>query len=103
MVDFVVVDVLEIAYERVGAGPPLVLVHGSAAGGRTWRPQLDALGEGPTVVAWDERGAGRSADAPGDFGLHDYANCLTAMIEQLALGPVHAARASFRRRFRTLS
>ena len=49
---------LEIAYERVGEGPPLVFVHGAAEDGRVWRPQLAALADEFTVVAWDEPGAG---------------------------------------------
>ena len=55
---------LEIAYERVGQGPPLVFVHGAAEDGRVWRPQLAALADEFTVVAWDEPGAGRSSDVP---------------------------------------
>lgn len=86
---------LEIAYERVGHGPPLVLVHGAAEDGRIWRPQLDALADELTVVAWDEPGAGRSADAPEGFGLPDYADCLGALIEELALGPAHVAGVSW--------
>ena len=78
---------LEIAYERVGEGPPLVFVHGAAEDGRVWQPQLAALADEFTVVAWDEPGAGRSSDVPADFGLADYANCLAALIEALALGP----------------
>ena len=49
---------LEIAYERVGEGPPLVFVHGAASDARLWRPQLAALADEFTVVAWDEPGAG---------------------------------------------
>ncbi|HWC27056.1 MAG TPA: alpha/beta fold hydrolase [Solirubrobacteraceae bacterium] len=63
---------LEIAYERVGEEPPLVLVHGAAEDGRAWQPQLAALVDEFTVVAWDEPGAGRSSDVPADFGLTDY-------------------------------
>jgi len=86
---------LEIAYERVGEGPLLVLVHGAAGDGRIWRPQLAALADEFTVVAWDEPGAGRSSDVPADFGLADYANCLAALIEALALGPAHVAGVSW--------
>ena len=86
---------LEIAYERVGEGPPLVFVHGAAADGRMWQPQLAALADEFTVVAWDEPGAGRSSDVPADFGLADYANCLAALIEALALGPAHVAGLSW--------
>jgi len=86
---------LEIAYERVGEGPPLVFVHGAAADGRIWQPQLTALADEFTVIAWDEPGAGRSSDVPVDFGLADYASCLAAVIEALALGPAHVAGLSW--------
>jgi pimeloyl-ACP methyl ester carboxylesterase len=86
---------LEIAYVRVGDGAPLVFAHGAAEDGRVWRPQLAALADEFTVVAWDEPGAGRSSDAPADFGLGDYADCLAAVIEDLALGPAHAAGLSW--------
>jgi pimeloyl-ACP methyl ester carboxylesterase len=86
---------LEIAYERVGRGPPLVLVHGAAEDGRAWQPQVAALADEFTVVAWDEPGAGSSSDVPADFGLADYANCLAALIEALELGPAHIAGLSW--------
>ncbi len=86
---------LEIAYERIGEGPPLLLVHGAAEDGRVWRPQLSALSDEFTVVAWDEPGAGCSSDLPDTFGLIDYATCLAALIETLALGPAHVAGLSW--------
>ena len=86
---------LEIAYERAGEGQPLVFVQGAAVDGRMWRPQLAALADEFTVVAWDEPGAGRSSDVPADFCLADYANCLAALIEAVALGPAHVAGLSW--------
>lgn len=86
---------LEIAYERVGEGPPLVLVHGAALDSRSWRPQLAALADEFTVVAWDEPGAGQSSDVPAQFVLADYAGCLAALIEALALAPAHVAGISW--------
>jgi pimeloyl-ACP methyl ester carboxylesterase len=62
---------LEIAYERVGEGPPLVFMHGAAVDSRMWPPQLASLADEFTVVAWDEPGAGRSSDVPTDFALAD--------------------------------
>jgi pimeloyl-ACP methyl ester carboxylesterase len=82
---------LEIAYERVGQGPPLVLVHGAAVYARVWQPQLSGLADEFTVVAWDEPGSGRSSGIPPGFGLADYADCLAALIEGLRLGPAHVA------------
>jgi pimeloyl-ACP methyl ester carboxylesterase len=86
---------LEIAYERVGQGPPLVLVHGAAVDSRMWRPQLAALADEFTVVAWDEPGAGRSSDVPAGFALVDYADCLAALIDTLDLGPAHVTGLSW--------
>jgi len=86
-VEVVQANGLEIAYERAGEGPPLVFVHGAAEDGRMWQPQLAALADEFTVVAWDEPGAGRSSDLPAAFGLVDYARCLAALIEALALAP----------------
>ena len=86
---------LRIAYERVGQGPPLVLVHGAAEDSRIWRPQLEGLADAFTVVAWDEPGAGRSSDLPEAFELADVADCLAALIEALELGPAHVAGVSW--------
>jgi pimeloyl-ACP methyl ester carboxylesterase len=86
---------LEIAYECVGQGPPLVFVHGAVEDSRVWQRQLTAFADTFTVVAWDEPGAGRSSQVPADFILADYANCLAALIEELALGPAHVAGISW--------
>jgi pimeloyl-ACP methyl ester carboxylesterase len=56
-------DGTPIAVWRSGAGPPLVLVHGTAADHARWAPVLPALGERYTVLAMDRRGRGASGDA----------------------------------------
>lgn len=86
---------LEIAYERVGEGPPLVLVHGAASDSRIWQPQIEGLADDLTVIAWDEPGAGRSSALPTEFGLADYARALAALIEALELEPAHVAGLSW--------
>ena len=93
--EVVLANGLEIAYERVGVGPPLVFVHGAAGDSRLWQPQLGALADEFTVVAWDEPGAGRSSDLPAGFGLADYADCLAALIGGLELGPAHVGGLSW--------
>ncbi|PXW36220.1 UNVERIFIED_CONTAM: pimeloyl-ACP methyl ester carboxylesterase [Williamsia faeni] len=86
---------LEIAYERVGEGSPLVFIHGAAEDCRVWQPQLADLADRFTVVAWDEPGAGRSSDLPAGFGLADWADCLAALIESVELGRTHVAGLSW--------
>jgi pimeloyl-ACP methyl ester carboxylesterase len=90
------VEGLRVAYERRGAGPPLVLLHGYVGDGlTTWRRQLEVLSDEFTVVAWDAPGSGRSADPPESFGLAGYADCLAGFIDKLGLGKPHVAGLSF--------
>ena len=94
--DMVEVDGLDVGFERVGTGPPLVLLHGYVGdGSTTWRAQLDGLAGDFTVVAWDAPGAGRSSDPPEDFGMAGYADCLAGFIARLGLGRPHVAGLSF--------
>lgn len=85
--DTVEVDGLRLAYRHAGHGRAVVFVHGGAEDGRVWTPQLDALCDEFTVIAWDEPGAGGSDDVPEDFGLVDYADCLAGMIRALDVSP----------------
>lgn len=94
-VERVVVDGLEIAYERVGSGPPLVFAHGAAMDARSWGPQLAGLGDELTVVAWDEPGVGRSSRVPDGFTLADFADALAAVIRDVGPGPAHVAGLSW--------
>ncbi|MFD8232482.1 alpha/beta fold hydrolase [Streptomyces sp. NPDC059696] len=89
------VDGIEVAYDRVGQGPPLVLAHSAIADARLFRPQTEDLADEFTVVAWDEPGAGRSSDVPASFTLADYGRCLAAVIEDVGLGPAHVLGASW--------
>jgi pimeloyl-ACP methyl ester carboxylesterase len=57
-------DGTPIAVWRTGAGPPLLLVHGTAADHTRWAPVLPALSERFTVLAMDRRGRGGSGDGP---------------------------------------
>ena len=85
--DVAEIDGLDIAYRRAGNGPVVVFVHGGAEDGRTWSPQLDALADEFTVIAWDEPGAGGSSDVPTGFGLSDYSDSLAGLIRALDVAP----------------
>lgn len=90
------VDGLSIAYERAGAGTPLVLLHGYVGDGpTTWRLQLERLHDQFTVVAWDAPGTGGSSDPPESFGMAGYADCLAGFIDRLSLETPHVAGLSF--------
>jgi len=49
-----------LAYERIGEGPPLVLIHGLGATRAIWRPQLELLAGERDVIAVDLPGFGDS-------------------------------------------
>jgi len=88
-VDQVAIDGLDVAFEVLGSGPPLVLLHGILQDSRAWRPQIEDLRQDFTVVTWDAPGCGRSADPPGTWRLPEYADCLSGLITRLDLaGPI---------------
>lgn len=72
-------DGTEIAYERTGDGPPLVLVHGTSADHTRWEPVSSALEQRFTVHAVDRRGRGASGDAD-DYALEREAEDVAAVV-----------------------
>jgi pimeloyl-ACP methyl ester carboxylesterase len=84
-----------LTYERKGAGPPVLLLHGYVGDRRTWRRQIDALCDEFTMVAWDAPGFGGSSDPPETFRLRDFADSLAAFVEMLDLGRPHVVGLSF--------
>ncbi|MFH9728643.1 alpha/beta fold hydrolase [Streptomyces sp. NPDC017254] len=86
---------VDVVYTRRGRGPVVVLVHGAGVDGRMWEPQVDALADEFTVVAWDEPGAGRSGALPVGFRLEDFARALAVVIEDVGLGPAQVAGLSW--------
>jgi pimeloyl-ACP methyl ester carboxylesterase len=87
---------LRIAYQRAGAGPPLVLLHGGLDDSRGWRRQMPAFTEEFDVIAWDAPGCGRSSDPPEEgYELADYADCLAGLMAQLEIERPHVLGLSF--------
>lgn len=75
-------DGTPIAYERTGAGPPLVLVHGTTADHTRWAPVLPALEARFAVYAIDRRGRGDSGDAAA-YALDREAEDVAAVVESI--------------------
>ena len=53
-------DGTEIAYETVGSGPPVILLHGGSGTRRAWDTLVPYLSDGRTLVIPDRRGRGES-------------------------------------------
>jgi pimeloyl-ACP methyl ester carboxylesterase len=93
--DRVQVGNLSIAFEQMGEGVPLLLLHGGVSDSREWRQQLEGLCDEFAVVAWDAPGCGRSSDPPDDFLMPAYADCLAGFVAALELVRPHIVGLSF--------
>lgn len=89
------VNGVQLHYETVGAGIPLVLVHGSWGDARNWAPVIAPLSERFRVVTWDRRGHSRSSGGHGPGSRHQDADDLAALIEHVSDSPVHLVGNSY--------
>jgi (E)-2-((N-methylformamido)methylene)succinate hydrolase len=76
------------SYCRVGAGQPLVLVHGVGMHSGFWAPQIAAFASGFDVIAYDALGHGGSVLPSLEASLVDYSAQLLALLDGLGLGQV---------------
>ncbi|MBW8737924.1 MAG: alpha/beta hydrolase [Streptomyces turgidiscabies] len=57
---------VDLYYETVGEGDPLVFVHGSWNDRGSWQPAINAGARASfRVISYDRRGRGRSEAVPG--------------------------------------
>ena len=76
---------LTVAFRSVGAGAPLVLLHGFLCDSRAWRRQLEDLADDFRLIAWDAPGAGESSDPPDTFTITDWADCLAGFLDAVGV------------------
>lgn len=75
-------DAGEIAWDRLGDGPPVVMVHGTPWSSWTWRRIAPRLAERFTVYVFDLLGFGVSDQRPGqDVSLAAHGARLAALME----------------------
>jgi pimeloyl-ACP methyl ester carboxylesterase len=84
-------DGTEIAYERAGEGPAVILVGGGLDDGAENAPLMPALASRFTVVNYARRGRGESGDAP-EYALEREVEDLAALIAEV--GRAHLFGAS---------
>lgn len=58
---------MRIAWERHGAGPPLLLIHGLGYARWGWEPVVEPLARSFDVILFDNRGIGESDVPPGPY------------------------------------
>jgi pimeloyl-ACP methyl ester carboxylesterase len=85
---------VDIYYETVGDGAPVVLVAGLADDRTSWSGQIPALSRDRLVVVFDNRGIGNSSVPSGPYSIDEMADDAHAVVQELGLGPVSAVGSS---------
>ncbi|MGW4032072.1 alpha/beta fold hydrolase [Streptomyces sp. NPDC004838] len=82
---------LSAVYERVGAGEPLLLLHGIGHHWRAWEPVMDILATEHDVIAVDLPGFGESPRLPDgvSYELPAVGRVLGSLCEALEIGRPH--------------
>ena len=78
-----------VGVRDIGAGEPVVLIHGVGMQSAAWGPQMDALAQTHRVIALDMPGHGESAPLPVASELLDYVAWLYDTLTALDLGHVN--------------
>ena len=83
--------------EQIGAGSPLVLLHGMGLSSEVFRPTLEAAAEFADVVFFDQRGCGRSDPLPdgADLTLRELLDDLSSIRTRLNLEKITLLGHSF--------
>lgn len=79
-----VIDGIEMGYDDVGAGLPIVFIHAFPLNRTMWAPQVSALVERCRCIAVDLRGFGESALAD-PVSMDEYADDVVAVMDKLGV------------------
>jgi non-heme chloroperoxidase len=80
---------LDLYYEDLGAGPPVVLIHGFPLSGHSWEKQVPPLlALGHRVITYDRRGFGGSGRPSDGYDYDTFTEDLHALLEWLDLREV---------------
>ncbi|HZC16436.1 MAG TPA: alpha/beta fold hydrolase [Caulobacteraceae bacterium] len=87
---------IELHYERAGAGPPLVFISGTGGDLRVKPNVLDGpFPKSFDLVAYDQRGLGRSEKPDIDYSMADYADDAAALMDHLGWASAKVVGVSF--------
>ncbi len=83
------VNGIDLYYEETGSGPPLLLIAGLSGNTLGWTLLMPALAERFRVIAFDNRGAGRSSAPPGPYSTQQMPYEAAALLDQLGVARAH--------------
>lgn len=78
---------LDISYEVIGEGKPLVVLHGWGSSSRVMRPVAILLSRLRTCYLIDLPGFGDSPEPPAAWSIGDYADMTESFIREVVAGP----------------
>ena len=76
---------IDLYYEIHGSGEPAVLIQGLGANITGWDLQLEPLSRQYQLIAFDNRGAGRSEKPDEAYSIHQMADDTAAPTEELGI------------------
>lgn len=80
---------IELFYEDIGYGPPIVLLHGWPFDHGMWEEQAFALASGGCrVICYDRRGFGKSSKPADGYNFNRFADDLKSVLDALDLHDV---------------
>ncbi len=87
---------IDVYYEEHGdpAAEPLLLIMGFAMNAAAWAPQIAALAARYRVVAFDNRGAGRTTQPAAAYSIPRMAADTAALLDHLGIASAHVVGAS---------
>jgi 3-oxoadipate enol-lactonase len=80
---------VRIAWERRGAGDPLLLIHGLGYARWGWEPVADALARKHEVLLFDNRGIGESDAPPGPYTVSMLAQDAVSVLDAAGVERAH--------------
>src|SRR3954470_2981688 len=89
MMPSVLFNELELYYEETGSGPPLLLIAGLSGNTLGWSMLQPVLAEHFRVIAFDNRGAGRSSAPPGPYTTAQMAQDAVALLDYFDIDRAH--------------
>ena len=82
------VNDIELFYEVRGEDEPIIFSHGWMCDCSVWNSQIEFFAKKYKVVAYDQRGHGRSDKPKGDYSIQTLSNDMHSLIQKLKLEKV---------------
>lgn len=87
MSNYIQLGEVNLWYDEMGVGAPVVLMHGGFSDSRDFAGNLDALSSRHRLLLPERRGHGHTADVAGPITIENMAADMITFLEQVADGP----------------